>query len=88
MDVSVLRPPLDLSGVELITLVEEDCVACLPSTHRLASAKSVSIYDLLEDPIVAAPGSGAWRSYADLERLTAGANPIGWKSVALPPSVV
>jgi DNA-binding transcriptional LysR family regulator len=70
MDVSVLRPPLDLSDVELITLVEEDCVACLPSTHRLASAKSVSIYDLLEDPIVAAPGSGAWRSYwtADLYR--------------------
>ncbi|WP_297836362.1 LysR family transcriptional regulator [Pseudomonas sp.] len=70
MDVSVLRPPLDLQGIELITLVEEDCVACLPSTHRLAGAQSVSIYDLLDDPIIAAPGSGIWRSYwtADLYR--------------------
>lgn len=63
MDVSILRPPLGLPGVELITLVEEDCVACLPSTHRLAGQESVSIYEILDDPIVAAPGSNVWRSY-------------------------
>jgi len=63
MDVSILRPPLDLPGVELITLVEEDCVACLPSTHRLAGQETVSIHDILDDPIVAAPGSNVWRSY-------------------------
>ncbi len=63
MDVSVLRPPIESVGVELMTLVEEPCVACLPCGHRLAEAQSVSIYDLLNEPIVAAPGSGAWRSY-------------------------
>ncbi|MFC3943863.1 LysR family transcriptional regulator [Pseudomonas gingeri NCPPB 3146 = LMG 5327] len=63
MDVSILRPPLELPEVELITLVEEDCVACLPSTHRLAAQASVSIFDILDDPIVAAPGSNVWRSY-------------------------
>jgi len=63
MDVSILRPPLGLPGVELITLVEEDCVACLPSTHRLAGQETVSIHDILDDPIVAAPGSNVWRSY-------------------------
>lgn len=63
MDVAILRPPLDLDDIELITLVEEDCVACLPSTHRLAGATSVSIYDLLDEPIVAAPGTGIWRNY-------------------------
>ncbi|MDB5983486.1 MAG: LysR family transcriptional regulatory protein [Pseudomonas sp.] len=68
MDVSVLRPPLDLTGIELITLVEEDCVACLPSSHRLADAESVSIYELLDDPIIAAPGSGIWRSYWTADR--------------------
>lgn len=63
MDVAILRPPLELADIELITLVEEDCVACLPSSHRLAGESSVSIYDLLDEPIIAAPGSGAWRSY-------------------------
>ena len=63
MDVSVLRPPIESANVELITLVEEPCVACLPCGHRLASADTVSIYDLLDEPIVAAPGQGAWRSY-------------------------
>lgn len=72
MDVSILRPPLDLPGVELITLVEEDCVACLPSTHRLAGQETVSIYEILDDPIVAAPGSNVWRSYWTADAYRAG----------------
>lgn len=63
MDVSVLRPPIGVEGLVCETLIEETCVACLPASHRLAGAESVSIYDLLDDPIVAAPGSGVWRSY-------------------------
>lgn len=63
MDVAILRPPIDLPGVQLLTLIEEHCVACLPSSHRLAQCESVSIYELLNEPIVAAPGTGAWRSY-------------------------
>jgi DNA-binding transcriptional LysR family regulator len=63
MDVAILRPPLEIDDIELITLIEEDCVACLPSTHRLAGETSVSIHELLDEPIVAAPGSGIWRNY-------------------------
>jgi DNA-binding transcriptional LysR family regulator len=63
MDVAVLRPPVELDGIELQTLVTEPCVACLASSHRLAGIVSLSIYDLLDEPIIAAPGSGAWRSY-------------------------
>lgn len=63
MDVSVLRPPIGATGIEFTTLMEETCVACLPASHRLANAKVVSIYDLLDDPIVAAPCRGVWREY-------------------------
>lgn len=63
MDVSVLRPPLGLPDIELHTLVTEPCVACLASSHRLAGESSVSIYDVLDEPIIAAPGVGVWRSF-------------------------
>lgn len=63
MDVAILRPPIESGDVELITLVEEQCVACVPETHRFARAESVSVYDLLDEPIVAAPGRGVWRDY-------------------------
>jgi DNA-binding transcriptional LysR family regulator len=63
MDVSILRPPIGVEGIEFRTLMEEACVACLPASHRLAHADAVSIYDLLDDPIVAAPGGGVWRNY-------------------------
>ncbi len=63
MDVSILRPPVDEAGIELITLLEEVCVACVPENHRLALATTVSIYDLLDEPIIAAPGVGVWRDY-------------------------
>jgi DNA-binding transcriptional LysR family regulator len=63
MDVSVLRPPIEGDGVDLIPLLEESCVACLPETHRLAQKTTISIYELLDDPIIAAPGKGVWRDY-------------------------
>lgn len=63
MDVAVLRPPLGLVGIELHTLVTEPCVACLASSHPLAAHSCVSVHDLLDEPIIAAPGSGVWRSY-------------------------
>ena len=63
MDVSILRPPIEEDGIELMTLVEEACVACVPEGHRLALSPRVSVYDLLDEPIVAAPGSSVWRDY-------------------------
>ncbi|OPA85736.1 LysR family transcriptional regulator [Pseudomonas fluorescens] len=63
MDVAVLRPPLGLPDIELHTLVSEPCVACLASSHRLAGESRVSVHELLDEPIIAAPGVGVWRSY-------------------------
>jgi DNA-binding transcriptional LysR family regulator len=63
MDVSILRPPIEEDGIELMTLLEEACVARLPEGHRLAQAPSVSVHELLDEPIVAAPGRGVWRDY-------------------------
>jgi len=63
MDVAVLRPPISADHVELRTLLEEPCVACLPLGHPLAQEKSVSVYQLLDEPIVAAPSRGVWRNY-------------------------
>ena len=63
MDVSILRPPIEAAGIDFMTLLEEACVACVPEGHRLARASSVSVYELLNEPIVAAPGNGVWRDY-------------------------
>jgi DNA-binding transcriptional LysR family regulator len=63
VDVSILRPPIESTAVELTTLLEEPCVACVPESHRLARASNVSVYDLLDEPIIAAPGQSVWRDY-------------------------
>lgn len=63
MDVSILRPPIEAADIEFMTLLEEACVACVPEGHRLAQTSSVSVYELLNEPIVAAPGKGVWRDY-------------------------
>jgi DNA-binding transcriptional LysR family regulator len=62
-DVAIVRPPIDVEGVQLITLATESRVACVPDSHRLADRDEISIYDILDDPIIGAPGSGVWRDY-------------------------
>jgi DNA-binding transcriptional LysR family regulator len=63
VDVAIVRPPIEDVGATFVPLLEEPCVACLPIGHRLAGAASVSVHDLLGEPIVAAPGRGIWRDY-------------------------
>jgi DNA-binding transcriptional LysR family regulator len=61
---AVIRPPVGLAGLLTVTLLAEPRVACLPGDHRLASRESVSVADLLPEPIIAAPRSvGPWRDY-------------------------
>ncbi len=63
-DVAILRPPLEpalAERVELRTLLREERVVCLSSEHPLATRDTVSVAELLDEPIVAAPGSGVWR---------------------------
>jgi DNA-binding transcriptional LysR family regulator len=63
VDVSILRPPIEEGDLQFVNLLEEPCVACLPLGHPLASAPTVSVHALLDEPIVAAPGHGIWRDY-------------------------
>lgn len=63
VDCGIIRPPIELDGIETVELAREKCVVCLPSGHRLAERDEVAITDILEEPIVAAPVPGVWRDY-------------------------
>jgi DNA-binding transcriptional LysR family regulator len=63
-EVAIIRPPVDLPDHRMLILDAENWVACLPRDHRLAHRAELSITELLDDPIVVAPGSaGRWRDY-------------------------
>jgi DNA-binding transcriptional LysR family regulator len=63
-EVAIIRPPVDLPDHRMLILDAEDWVACLPRDHRLATRSELSITELLDDPIVVAPGTaGRWRDY-------------------------
>lgn len=63
-EVAIIRPPVDLPEHRMLILDAENWVACLPRDHRLAHRADLSIAELLDDPIVVAPGSaGRWRDY-------------------------
>jgi len=63
-EVAIIRPPVDLPKHRMLILDAENWVACLPRDHRLAQRAHLSITELLDDPIVVAPGSaGRWRDY-------------------------
>nr|WP_268932374.1 LysR family transcriptional regulator [Mycolicibacterium hodleri] len=63
-EVAIIRPPVDLPEHRMLILDAEDWVACLPRDHRFAHRTEVAIAELLDDPIVVAPGSaGRWRDY-------------------------
>jgi DNA-binding transcriptional LysR family regulator len=60
-DVAIIRPPLEVEGLVVRTLLTEGCVACVPEQHPIAALPSVTVERLLAEPIVAAPGHGRWR---------------------------
>lgn len=63
-EVAIIRPPVDLPEHRMFILDAEDWVACLPRDHRLADKSELTIAELLDEPIVVAPGSaGRWRDY-------------------------
>lgn len=63
-EVAIVRPPVDLPEHRMLILDAESWVACLPRDHRLAQRADLSITELLDDPIVVAPGTaGRWRDY-------------------------
>lgn len=61
---AIVRPPTGLAGLTTLELLSEDRVVCLPDGHRLADQDSVTVADLLGEPIIAAPEApGPWRDY-------------------------
>jgi DNA-binding transcriptional LysR family regulator len=63
-ELAIIRPPVDLPEHRMLILDAEDWVACLPRDHPLAQRSEVRIGELLNDPIVVAPGTaGRWRDY-------------------------
>ncbi|MCU1530282.1 MAG: transcriptional regulator [Frondihabitans sp.] len=64
VDVALVRPPLALDGCAMITVAKETWVTCLSREHRFAGRESLSIGELLDEPIIAAPlSAGSWRDY-------------------------
>jgi DNA-binding transcriptional LysR family regulator len=62
-DVAFLRPPVDCDGLELLTLHVEPRVVCVTVSHRFSDRASVSVAEVLPEPIIAAPTPGVWRDY-------------------------
>jgi DNA-binding transcriptional LysR family regulator len=64
VDISFVRPPLDLEGLSYLDLFDEPRVACIPTGHPLAARQRVRVRELVTQPIVAAPSSDeVWRDY-------------------------
>jgi DNA-binding transcriptional LysR family regulator len=62
-DVAFLRPPVGCEQIDALTLYQESRLACVARTHRFATRDSVSIAEVLAEPIIAAPTRGVWRDY-------------------------
>ena len=59
----IIRPPVDVDDIEVVEIAREKCVVCLPSGHRLSANQTVTLDDILDEPIVAATTLGVWRDY-------------------------
>ena len=77
VNAAVVRPPLGLPGLVSVELASERVVACLPEDHPLAARESLSVADVLPEPIIAAPVSpGPWRDYWILTEYRSGPAPV------------
>jgi DNA-binding transcriptional LysR family regulator len=64
-DVSYLRLPADLRGLQVRELFAEPRVAALPAGHRLAGKNAISITDLADEHLLQDPGAvPEWRDIA------------------------
>jgi len=55
-DVAVVRPPLGTPGLWFEWLLEEPRVVAVADTHRFAARASVDVSELLDEPMIGAPG--------------------------------
>lgn len=52
VDVALLRPPVDTSGLALIPLYDETTVAVVPTDHLLSAADEITAADLDGEPVL------------------------------------
>ena len=77
VNAAVVRPPLGLAGLVSVDLTTERRVASLPEDHPLTRRASLSVADVLPEPIIAAPPSpGPWRDYWILTEYRSGPAPV------------
>lgn len=62
-DIAFVRPPIGHEHIDVLTLYTEPRLACVPRGHPFAGRASVSIAEVLAEPIIAAPTPGVWRDY-------------------------
>jgi DNA-binding transcriptional LysR family regulator len=63
VDCGIIRPPVGVDDIDVVEIAREKCVACLPVKHRLRKRQTVTLDDILDEPIVAATVPGIWRDY-------------------------
>lgn len=63
VDCGIFRPPVDTTNINIVEIARERCVACLPDGHPLSLQETVEVEQLLDEPFIAAPGTGIWREY-------------------------
>ncbi|WP_420006582.1 LysR family transcriptional regulator [Arenibacterium sp. LLYu02] len=63
VDCAIVRPPIGVEDVEIDELFEEGRVVCLPDHHPLAAHETLTLAQIKDLPVVAAPGGGVWRDY-------------------------
>ena len=63
VDCGIIRPPIDVTDIEIVELAREKCFVCLPTGHRLAKQETVAVGQIIDETFIAAPGTGAWRDY-------------------------
>ena len=77
VNVAVLRPPHGLAGLVSVGLASEKIVVCVPDHHVFAKQKSVTVAEVLLEPIIAAPISpGPWRDYWILSEYRSSPAPV------------
>ncbi|QRM57775.1 LysR family transcriptional regulator [Sinorhizobium sp. BG8] len=63
VDCSIFRPPVDTPDINIVEIAREKCVACMHDGHPLGLQETVQVEQLLDEPFIAAPGTGIWREY-------------------------
>lgn len=77
VDVAFVRPPIEDQQLCIRTLYAEPRLAVLPTSHRLAGRKSLSIMELADDPVVMHRNAmPAWDAFCNTDPRPDGRHPV------------